>query len=827
MSSGQDKFTPENKRKENPLGRIIMTFVVLAIALFLACAIFFQFRKLLIPTFILVGAGIILLTVWIKSFYIYRYLLPATIIICIFTLYPIFYTIFIAFTNYGTGHLLVKEDAKSEILNSKWMVYEKEKALYAEFYIPEKYVEGFHEKWKKEQDKFLVKLDKLKSETEKEVLEDTWYYETEPEIIGSVFNKLGNEEIIAFVFDDNVIEVDENGFPLMTGDATKDSPVVYLAKYDLHNKYFKMEETSFDQLASLSKGMVLITDPVRIMPEQEELEDEQELYRISLSDLTKLEKGLKENIPLALYDDSIKDDKKFLNSIGNEFMRKEKLFVEKVDGLYRLTLQEDGRYDYTTKVWENARNGNFVITKDGKAPTFWKEYEITGKNFGYGMLTLSSNMELETFLRSKFENFQLSEENLIPTYKKLSGKKLNEVDQEDVKEVKKEIVSANKNVSRFNKELPDFKKEFLEMKRKSIMRINEQVDREIANKKEEIETLKIEMKELKKKALTYQIFKEMKEANVEIKVLRDAIRRLEKENKGRLVQLKSVEFPKLNKLKLTVDTNSNIDLSQSIEPGYMTTIGFKNFTKIFTTRNITTPFMRVFVWTVLWSFFSVLSAFAAGLALALVMNSGNLKGKYFYRTLFILPYAIPSFVTVLMWGGFLNDDFGIINLALGLNIPWLQDPSGILPKISCVLVNLWLSFPYQMIISLGALQSIDASMYEAADVDGASKVQQFWRITLPLLLATLGPMLVGSFAFAFNNFAGIYLLTGGGPVMDTGVLPGHTDILISYTYKLAFGNNETDYGLASSIAIIVFFIIGTITFLQFKYTGAFKEVDNA
>ena len=118
-------------------------------------------------------------------------------------------------------------------------------------------------------------------------------------------------------------------------------------------------------------------------------------------------------------------------------------------------------------------------------------------------------------------------------------------------------------------------------------------------------------------------------------------------------------------------------------------------------------------------------------------------------------------------------------------------------------------------------------MYEAADVDGASKAQQFWRITLPLLLATLGPMLVGSFAFAFNNFGGIFLLTGGGPVMDPGVLPGQTDILISYTYKLAFGANETDYGLASAIGIIVFFIIGTITFLQFKYTGAFKEVDNA
>ena len=136
-------------------------------------------------------------------------------------------------------------------------------------------------------------------------------------------------------------------------------------------------------------------------------------------------------------------------------------------------------------------------------------------------------------------------------------------------------------------------------------------------------------------------------------------------------------------------------------------------------------------------FLSVLTAFSVGLALALVFNAGDLKGRFFYRTLFILPYAIPSFVSVLMWSGFLNDDFGVINLALGLDIPWLQDPSGLMAKVSCIMVNLWLSFPYMMIISLGALQSIDDSMYEAANVDGATKLQQFWRITLPLLLVAL------------------------------------------------------------------------------------------
>lgn len=243
-------------------------------------------------------------------------------------------------------------------------------------------------------------------------------------------------------------------------------------------------------------------------------------------------------------------------------------------------------------------------------------------------------------------------------------------------------------------------------------------------------------------------------------------------------------------------------------------------------RSITTPFIKVFIWTVIWSLVSVIGSFAVGLALALVFNSSDLKGKYAYRTIFILPYAIPGFVSILMWQGFFNEDFGVINNFFNCHIPWLTT-SGTMAKVSVLIVNIWMSFPYNMLISLGALQSIDSSMYEAADVDGATRPQQFWMITLPLLMIALGPMLVGSFAFAFNNFAGIYLLTGGGPVMAAGVLPGHTDILISYTYKLAFGEQNKDYGLASAIAIIVFLIIGTITFLQFKFTGTFKEVDNA
>ncbi|MBQ2125769.1 MAG: hypothetical protein II196_08260 [Spirochaetales bacterium] len=153
MNGEKDKFAPENKPKDSPLGKIIATLIVGGITLFLCISLFGKFGKLLIPTLVLVAGGFLLLTVWLKSLYIYRYLYSAMIIISIFTLYPIFYTIFIAFTNYGTGHLLVKESAKEELLNSKWHVYEDEEPLYAEFFISEQYVADVNEKWKAEYDK--------------------------------------------------------------------------------------------------------------------------------------------------------------------------------------------------------------------------------------------------------------------------------------------------------------------------------------------------------------------------------------------------------------------------------------------------------------------------------------------------------------------------------------------------------------------------------------------------------------------------------------------------------------------------------------------------
>ncbi|HPZ07469.1 MAG TPA: sugar ABC transporter permease [Candidatus Eremiobacteraeota bacterium] len=258
-------------------------------------------------------------------------------------------------------------------------------------------------------------------------------------------------------------------------------------------------------------------------------------------------------------------------------------------------------------------------------------------------------------------------------------------------------------------------------------------------------------------------------------------------------------------------------------------VGLANYYDILTGSEIKV-FLGIFIWTVIWAIGSVLSQVALGLILALILNQKKLGGVKIYRTLFIIPWAIPAFISVLMWGGILNSD-GYVNtifIAIGIGkIKWLTDPTW--AKFSVLLVNLWLGFPFMMSVCLGALQSIPGDVYEAASVDGATKIQQFFKITLPLLRTAMLPVLLTSFAFNFNNFTGIYLLTQGGPPVpggaDGATAAGATDILISYTYKLAFGQaNTAFYGLACAYAVVIFLMIGTLSAINFKLSGAFEEL---
>jgi ABC-type sugar transport system permease subunit len=174
----------------------------------------------------------------------------------------------------------------------------------------------------------------------------------------------------------------------------------------------------------------------------------------------------------------------------------------------------------------------------------------------------------------------------------------------------------------------------------------------------------------------------------------------------------------------------------------------------------------------------------------------------------------------------LNNGGPLWNVASGLTndtgLNLFADPA--MAKILVLLVNLYLGFPYMMLITLGALQAIPGDMYEAAIIDGANNQQQFRFITLPMVLIAVGPLLVASFAFNFNNFTLIELLTSGLPVISPGTPAGHTDILLSYTYRLAFsGARGADYGFAAAIGMFIFLIVGTITFMNFRFTRALEE----
>jgi arabinogalactan oligomer/maltooligosaccharide transport system permease protein len=271
-----------------------------------------------------------------------------------------------------------------------------------------------------------------------------------------------------------------------------------------------------------------------------------------------------------------------------------------------------------------------------------------------------------------------------------------------------------------------------------------------------------------------------------------------------------------------VDGQFVSDDGEALVPGWRASIGLENYERLANDQQTRSVFVRVLIWTILFSLFSVGLSFGLGLLLAIVFNDERMFGRRWYRSLIIIPYAIPSFMTALVWRGMLNQQFGVINRWFGVNLPWLDGQW--LPYFSILLVNTWLGFPYMFLVCTGALQSIPSDLTEAANVDGASGFKAFRLITFPLLLVAVGPLLVASFAFNFNNFNIIYLLTEGRPPVP-GSDAGRTDILISYVYKIAFSSGGgADYGFAAAVSLIIFLIVATISAFSFRATRSLEEM---
>jgi arabinogalactan oligomer/maltooligosaccharide transport system permease protein len=273
-------------------------------------------------------------------------------------------------------------------------------------------------------------------------------------------------------------------------------------------------------------------------------------------------------------------------------------------------------------------------------------------------------------------------------------------------------------------------------------------------------------------------------------------------------------------------TNSNIyNTDESI---FQTWIGLQNFADILSDVSVVERTESGLVWdytnfywtlgfTIVWTITNVTIGVTLGLVLALILNTRDFAFRTIYRVLLILPWATPTYITALVWQGMFHRQFGVINQIIlifgGEPIAWFNAP--LTSYLAVLTTNGWLSFPFMMVISLGALQSIPADLYEAARVDGASRWQQFKAITLPSLRPALVPAIILSVVWTFNQFNVIYLVSAGEPA-------GATEILITKAYKLAFENYR--YGYAAAYSTVIFLILLAYGTWQNRVTRATEAI---
>ena len=256
-----------------------------------------------------------------------------------------------------------------------------------------------------------------------------------------------------------------------------------------------------------------------------------------------------------------------------------------------------------------------------------------------------------------------------------------------------------------------------------------------------------------------------------------------------------------------------------VTPGFRATVGLANYRSVFTDSRFYEPFGRVFAWTVAFASLNTLFTFTLGLLLAVALNWSALGGKAFYRIALFLPYAVPAFISIPVFRGLFNENLGEINLVLdlllGVRPGWFSDAT--LARAMVLIVNTWLGYPYMMLLCMGLIKAIPADLYEASALAGAGPWMNLRRITLPLIARPIAPLLIASFATNFNNLTLIALLTNGAPdYLDTAVPVGATDLLASYTYRIAFQDSGQHYALACAIASIVFLIVATLALVNLR-----------
>ncbi|MCM1183929.1 MAG: sugar ABC transporter permease [Roseburia sp.] len=272
---------------------------------------------------------------------------------------------------------------------------------------------------------------------------------------------------------------------------------------------------------------------------------------------------------------------------------------------------------------------------------------------------------------------------------------------------------------------------------------------------------------------------------------------------------------------------TNYDSTHQAPAQLFTWVGLENFKNLFSfgSAGFGNTFITILLWTIVWAFFATFLNYFLGMAVAIMINKKGIKFKKLWRTILVMTIAVPQFVSLLYIGKMFAADglvngylmkWGIIDRA----IPFWTDPT--IAKVLIIVLNCWVGIPYIMLICTGLLMNIPADLYESARIDGANSFQMFRKITLPYMLFVTGPFLLTQFTGNLNNFNIIYLLSGGGPQsMSLNGGAGHTDLLVTWLYKLTL--TDTDYKMASVIGIMVFLVTAIISLVVYNILPSVKD----
>ncbi|WP_390405413.1 carbohydrate ABC transporter permease [Lacticaseibacillus jixiensis] len=255
--------------------------------------------------------------------------------------------------------------------------------------------------------------------------------------------------------------------------------------------------------------------------------------------------------------------------------------------------------------------------------------------------------------------------------------------------------------------------------------------------------------------------------------------------------------------------------------------GFKAFGNVLT-GDLAGTFFPVLGWTLVWAVAATATTFFFGVLLAILIESKGIAHKGFWRTLFVIVYAVPQFVSLLMMAQFLDLQGPLNNILMHLNL--IQDPinfigasaNSTVARLTVIVVNMWIGIPVSMLVSTAIIQNLPQDQIEAARIDGASALQVFRSITFPQILFVMAPSLIQQFIGNINNFNVIYLLTGGYPMNNNYNGAGDTDLLVTWLYNLVFGQTQR-YNASAVLGILIFLLSATFSLLAYRRTNAFKE----